>query len=175
MSRYEPDPIESSEIMELLGASFIDVDDPKRYQKIKDIVDHFSGIEDMRHQILRILAHKPSVDPLETVWTWVQLIRERNQTIQGLKKEMFTEDTVKEIEAQYLTGDKIKLIKDQIDDRIKEKKKLEQEKMAEKREEVKIDKKGDESTKNALDMSALMETKKTLEEVESISSLINQY
>ena len=179
MSRYEPDPIESSEIMELLGASFIDVDDPKRYQKLKDIMDYFKDITDSRYQILRIISKRPSfqepqMDLLETVWIWVQLTNERIQKLKGLNKEIFTEDVVKEIESEYLTGDKIKLIKHQIDDRIKEQERIEKEKVSEKIAEVKINKKGDESTKKAMEISTLIETKKTLEEVESINNLLNQ-
>ena len=179
MNQQEPDPIELSEIMELLGTSFIDVDDPKRYQKLKDIMDYFKDITDSRYQILRIISKRPSfqepqMDLLETVWIWVQLTNERIQKLKGLNKEIFTEDVVKEIESEYLTGDKIKLIKHQIDDRIKEQERIEKEKVSEKIAEVKINKKGDESTKKAMEISTLIETKKTLEEVESINNLLNQ-
>ncbi len=157
MIKYEPDPVESSEIMELLGASFVDIDDPRRHQKLKDIIDHFSGVEDMRHQVLRILAHRPSTDPLETVWTWVQLIQERVQKIQDLNKEMFTEDIAKDIEGEYIIRDKITTLKEHIEGKIVEKKQKE------------------ESFEDGSEGSRLVETKNTLQEIESISEELSQY
>lgn len=175
MPQYELDPIESAEIMELLGASHLDVDDPKRYHKLRDIVLFFQKKANKREQILRILSDKPGVDSLDTVWTWVQLIQERSQKIRSLDKEMFEENVVNQIEADYITRDKIKFVKKQIDERLKVAAKKAKEREAAKRQEEKTEKKKSESVDKVMDTTKLLEAKKTLEEVESINNLLNEY
>lgn len=173
------DVIESSEIMELLRASYVDLDDPKRYQMIVDIVKYFSGRKDKRITILKILTGKPTYqdqfsDAVDIVWNWVQLTQERSNKIRGLPKEQFTGDIQKEIENEYLTRDNIKILKSQLGERISEGKKKE-ELAKEKKEEEREIEKGDKATEKAVSTSQLQEIQKKVEEVEQINKELEKY
>lgn len=167
------DPIEGSEIMELLGANYIDLEDAKRYQKIKNIIDYFSGREDKRATILKILSGK-SGDGVDIMWSWVQLTQERSNKIKGLPKEHFTEDIQEEIKNEYLTRDNLKILKTQLTKRLETEKKkndLRQEQKADER----YDKKSQKATEKALDVSELQAIQKKVEEIEQINQELDKY
>ena len=165
------DPIESSEIMELLRANYIDLDDPKRHKMIMDIVSYFSGREDKRATILKIISGN-SGDGIDIVWNWVQLTQERNNKIKGLPKEQFTEDIQKEIEKEYLTRDNIKILKSQLNKRLEER---EDNIKQNRSEEEKYTKKGKKATEKALNISELQNIQKKVEEIEQINQELDKY
>lgn len=167
------DPIEGSEIMELVGANYVDLEDAKRNQMIQDIIGYFSGREDKRYTILKILSGK-SGDGVDIMWNWVQLIKERNNIIKGLPKEQFTGDIQKEIENEYLTRDNIKILKTQLKARIKteeEKGSLKQER----KEEEKYEKKAQKAAEEAMDVSKLKKLHQQVIEVEEINQILDKY
>ena len=166
------DPIEGSEIMELIGANYVDLEDAKRSQMIQDIIGYFSGRKEKRYTILKILAGKQG-DRIEIMWNWVQLTQERSNLIKGLPKEQFTEDVQKEIENEYLTRDNLKILKLQLKDRIKE----EEEKSdlrKERKEEDKYDKKTQKATEKALDASKLRGIRQKVIKIEEINQILDK-
>lgn len=167
------DTIEISEIMELMKANYVDLDDPKRHQMIMDIAGYFSGRIDRRETILKVLSGK-SGDGIDILWTWVQLTQERNSRIKGLPKDQFTPDIQKEIENEYLTRDNIKVLKTQLNDRlIKEKEKgdLRQER----KEDEKFSKQAQKATEKALDFSELQDIQRKVSEIEQINQELDKY
>jgi len=174
MPHYEFDSIELAEMSELLGLAYYEIDDPKRYQKIKDIMNYFKNREDKRKTILSILQKSPIRDSLDAVWNWIALAKERSEKIKKLPTEMFEENVIEEIRKEYLTKETIKRVKGQIDEKIEfEKRKTEQ--IAKQKEEKETFNKEIKSVEKAVDNSQLLEIKKNLEEIESINNILNQY
>jgi len=173
----ENDPIEFTEMMELLGANYVDTDDPKRYQQLKDIVGYFSGRDDKRHIIFKILNNfytkggiiRNGIDRVDVIWNWVQLTIEREKLTKELPKEQFTEDIQKEIEREYLTKDNIKILKDQLKERIEDENKPEE---IEGKED---NKKGDKATEKAVKTSQLQDIQKKVEQIEQINQELDKY
>jgi len=174
--QLKSDPLEATEIMDLLGASYIDLDDPKRSGKLEDIIDYFSGRDDKRSKILKIISKNPS-NALEVVWMWVQLTKERSNKIKSLNKEDFNENIQKEIENEYITKENISLLKEQISSRIKsetEKQSLAKERIRKEKEGIKIDKLEKDVIEESFNVSKLQDIKRTIDEIESINNVINQ-
>ena len=166
--------IETAEIAELLGLAYYDFDDPKRFGKIRQVVEYFRNREGKREVILRIIQKSPIKDNLDAVWNWIELASERTEKIKSLPKEMFEENVIDEINKEYIKKDTISKVKQQIDHRISEFEKQKKLKEEQEREENKTAELEEKSTKEAVEASQLLGVKKTLQEIESINNILNE-
>lgn len=112
------DPIEGTEIMELLDLGLDDTKFHKSYNKIRDIIKYFQGRDDKRKTILKILSSRRHDDKLDAVWTYVQLSNEREAVIGRMNPEDFAENVQEDLKNKYLTKENMKLIKEQVNDGI---------------------------------------------------------
>ena len=165
-------PIEGSEIMELLSVPTYDLEDPHRFLRIKEVVEYFQDKPDRRHQILKIIFNRPGDDKLDVVWTWVQLRIEMEKRIHQLDPKEFTEDVQKDIEEEYLTSKNLSIIKKQVNERLGEERKIVSERKASRKENAEIEKTEVEAVGN---VSSLSNLKTKLEEIESIKSELEAY
>lgn len=96
--------------MDLVGSAYYDVNNPKKLNQIRDIVNFFQDLPNHRYQILKVLSNK-SGDKLDMLWTYVALQREKQAKTQQLNPEHFETDVAAEIAKGYLTQDKMNQVK----------------------------------------------------------------
>lgn len=159
------DPLIGTEIIDLLGMSDYEVENPKKYQQLRDVVSHFQADDNRRYSILKILNGKHG-DKLDVLWTYVQLQNEKTRKLQTLNTEDFEPDVAAELTKGYITKDKIKTVKDDIAARKKEL----QRKQA---EESRFDKQVESTVGKAL--KDLEVTDDTLTEIELINNDLEYY
>ena len=156
----EIDPIEGSEIMELLSIDPSELEDPKRLYRIKEVTEFFHGNKETRWQILKLLSGF-SGDRLDRVWIWVQIQGEYTRIIRSLNPEQFTEDIQKDLREEFLTKKNLQMLHEQATTRIEE---------VEKKSVESEDEKGKTN-----DLSEIQEVKRNLEELEALSNRMSQY
>ena len=150
----EIDPIHGPEIMELLAIPTYALEDPHKFNRIREVVEYFQGNSDRRSQILSIISKRHGDDKLDVLWTWVQLRKEMVRKIHELDADRFTENIQREIEQDYLTKGSIDIIKSQIDERTSSK---------------------EESSENPFSSETIQAIKTKLEEIESIKQELEVY
>lgn len=159
------DPIIGSEIIELLGLADYEVNNPKKYQQLKDVVDYYATDDNRRFSILKLLAGKQG-EKLDIVWTYVELQREKQAKVQSLNPQDFEKDVAEEITKGYVTKDNIKKVKDDIQ---KRKEELKKKQLEEERYERKVDSAMDKAFKD------LEVTNDTLTDIELINNELDFY
>lgn len=173
MSLDTIDPIQGTELMDLLGVEYYDLESPAKFRKFDEISKHFRGKQNLKGQILKILQKRPFEDKMDAVWRYVQLEKERERIIERLPQDEFAENIQQELKNKYLTRDNLKLLRNQVDERMEAAKK----RGLEKREEMNREKKEQAAmgkTMKDADTSNLSQIKKSLEEIEAVQEKITQ-
>jgi hypothetical protein len=165
------DPIEGAEILDLIGVNYYDFENPKKLNQIQDVVNYFSGKKDKRYQILKVLSGKTVVNRLDTIWTFVELIKERENKIAALNQDDFEPDIQEELKNKYLTRDKIKIIKKDIDNHKKQAEEIKKREMEDRQYNKLVDKK----LTKAIDVSKLIEIEKNVNEIEQLNEMLMAY
>jgi hypothetical protein len=75
-SRLGLDPIEATEIMEMIGVYPADMVTPQNYAKLRDVVSFFQGKEDKRYLINKLVAGKPGIDKLDHLRGYISVRKE---------------------------------------------------------------------------------------------------
>lgn len=168
------DPIEGAEIMELLSIDPFELEDPKRFYRIKEVITFFQGNDQKRWQILKLLENN-SGDRLERVWTWVQIQTEYTRMIRSLNPKHFTENIQQEIKQEFLTRENLKMLKEQAVKREVEAR-LQEKSTVEKRQEGdRIDSKEKSVVDESSALGEIKETRRNLEDIEILSNQLAEY
>lgn len=136
---------EGTDLMHLLGVSFIDLDNPARSRKFESVLRYFKDDSSARRQVLKIISRDNRDDKLDAVWTWVQLELERQEALKELDPQDFTDDVQSELKQGYLSQEKIEELKGEMD-------RLEREQQA-KQVEAKIERAQDVHQRQAEDQA----------------------
>lgn len=161
------DPIAGTEILDILGLSTYDLDNPKKYSMIREVVEFYKG-QNARGSILRILSKQPYMDKLDAIWTYVQLQKEKQEKLQQLEPTDFEPDIEEQLKAKYLTKDNLKRVKDEIF------KKLQEERKRQARQE-REDQEYEENKNKALGKVKLESINESLSQVEVINKALEFY
>ena len=170
----EIDPIEGSEIMDLLSIDPSELEDPKRLYRIKEVVEFFQGNTEKRWQILKLLSGF-SGDRLDRVWTWVQIQSEYTRIIRSLNPEQFTEDIQKDLKDEFLTKKNIQMLREQATEREAELRVQENTVKNKRSEGEKIEESEKKAVDESNDLGEIQEVKRNLEELEVLSNQMSQY
>src|ERR1035441_5145459 len=109
--------LDSYDIMNLLSMAPSELDNPKRFAQFEEVNKFFSGHKDTRSKILNVTLRYPSRDKLDTIWSYVRLHREKEALVKKLVPGDFDDEVKKELEQGYLTLEKQKRIREDIDRR----------------------------------------------------------
>jgi hypothetical protein len=71
-------PILTTNIMQWLGLATYEVEDPVRFERIKDVINGLKKYKDPQRIINKLTAGK-NVDKLDHVWGWLQLDSRMNE------------------------------------------------------------------------------------------------
>ena len=170
----EIDPIEGSEIMDLLSIDPSELEDPKRLYRIKEVTEFFQGNTETRWQILRLLSGV-SGDRLDRVWTWVQVQSEYTRIIRSLNPEQFTEDIQQDLKNEFLTKKNIQMLREQATVREAELRVQENTVKNKRAEGERIEESEKKAVGEANDLSEIQEVKRNLEELEVLSKQMSEY
>lgn len=69
------DPIKGTEIMGLLNADAIDLQTPKRFSRLQDIINYFQDKGNAAFVIRKLTTDKTK-DPIDHVWSYVMVAKE---------------------------------------------------------------------------------------------------
>ena len=170
----EIDPIEGSQIMELLSIDPSELEDPKRLYRIKEVTEFFQGNKETRWQILKLLSGF-SGDRLDRVWTWVQIQGEYTRIIRSLNPEQFTEDIQKDLKDEFLTKKNLQMLRGQAMAREAELRIQSHKIEAKRTEDERVEEAEKKAVGEANDLSEIQEVKRNLEELEVLSNQMSQY
>ena len=171
----EIDPVEGPEIMNLLSIPTHSLEDPRSFNRIREVVEYFQGKPDRIQSILKIISARPGDDKLDVVWTYIQLRKEMAKKIQELNPQDFTENIQEEIKQEYITKGSIDTVKSQLNERIAQEEKSMRDRVDTRKEQTVRDKKEGEAVEEASALAGLQETKTRLEEIESIKQELEVY
>lgn len=171
MSLSQIDPLIGTEIMELLGVPPYALDDPKQFKQVHEIVSYFQGRPDYRHRLLSLVQKRPKSDKLDTVWTWLQLQKEREDKIASLNPNLFAPDIAEEIVNGYLTKDAIKRVRENLAEQKRQARAAAQAREADKQLQVAQESKVAEIVEPNVYGNVLL----TLDEIEDLSNTISNY
>lgn len=86
------DPIKGAEIMQLLNVSPFDLQEPAKFQRVRDIVDFLKKYEDYSFLINKITLGK-NVDKVDHVWGYIELNKQKQQKLTELQRVAQQVDT----------------------------------------------------------------------------------
>lgn len=78
------DAVSGSEIMNLLGITPYQLDDPIIFNRISEVVKYLKEIPDKSFFVNRITAGKPGVNKLDHVWSYIEVLNKREDIQNGL-------------------------------------------------------------------------------------------
>lgn len=119
MTSIAADPVFASEVQGLLGMTFYDVENPRKFRQLQDVIDFFGNNPNARRDILKVLNGKPGMDKLDLLWGYTELQKEYRKRVNDLPKEDFTDDIQEELKRGYITDEKLKIVKQQLKEKIK--------------------------------------------------------
>src|SRR6185369_12247985 len=93
------DPLLATEVIRLVGMRDYEINIPQRYNQLRDIVTFLQASSNPRAEVLKVLS-KASGDKLDSVWTYVELQKEKHSRLQKLDPRDFEPD----IEEQLRKG-----------------------------------------------------------------------
>jgi len=110
------DPIYNADVMSAMGIDPNHLQNAGIYGRVKDVLDYFQGRKNPRQEILKLISTKTG-NPLDTVWTYVQLQKEKQARLAKLNPEDFEPDVAEEIVAGHITIAKKQRIRKDIQQR----------------------------------------------------------
>lgn len=114
MNGITADPIKASEIVEILGLGPEVFNIPRQFNKIRDVVDYFSPMDNMRYYLLKVVSGKPG-ERLDAAWNYVALQREREAILSRFEASEFAPDIEQQLEQKYLTRENMTRIRQDVD------------------------------------------------------------
>lgn len=124
-------------VMEVLGIDPGHLANARFYQQVKDIIDFYKPSKNPRGEMLGIMSRKNG-KPLDILWTYVQLQKEKSKQLQKLTPDDFDKEIADELNQGYLTRKKQERIKASVEARklAREKKKQQNQDRADKTKET---------------------------------------
>lgn len=95
-------PLFSSEIITILGIDPNSLDNAYLYNRFQSILKYFESRDNANNEILSILSNK-SGNPLDIMWTYVQLQKAKQAELQKFSPDDVAPDIAEEIVQGYLT------------------------------------------------------------------------
>lgn len=158
-------PVDAQEILDLLNLKSYEYNEPKTYDKVRQVLEYFKDVPDRRFRALKALQGKFG-DKLDILWEYVSLKKEQEQKLSKLKPEQFETDIAKELSEKHLT---IKT-RERIREDIKRRREAKERKKQEQQEQKQKDK-----TEKLIDEIDLDEVEQTLNEVDTITDALKHY
>lgn len=109
-------PLLLAELSELLSLEPNDIDNPRRFNQLKDIAEHYSDSPTLRRDVLRVLNGK-SGDRMDLLWTYVELEKAKKVQLAKLDPVDFDPDVAEEIVSGHVTTEKVDRVKADIAER----------------------------------------------------------
>lgn len=165
----------ATEVMRLLEVENDDLDNPIKFSQFDRVVKYFQGMSDWRYQMLKLIAGKGGMNNLKRMSDYVQLQQEKVARVQELDPSLFVEDIESEIENKYISVEGLARARKDIS-----KRKAEHERLVARREEAKmhgyeIEEKETQTTEAGVEASKLFETEKTLNDIQAINDLLEDF
>lgn len=120
--------LEGTYLIDVLGLKTYEVDNPKTFSKLRDISNYFKNVPNARYKILKVLSDKHG-DKMDILWTYVALKNEQAEMLRQLNPEHFPEDIAEQITDGYVTKAARQRIQDDIENRLKEEEKNQDQKV----------------------------------------------
>lgn len=167
--------ISQADLVYLLDVTDIDLNDPRRFRKVHDVLNFFKGDDAAKSRILKVLAKDRREDKLDAIWTWVQLEADRQAKIASLNPDDFTEDIQEELKQGFLSREKIQELQKQLKDmeRAEQSASIEREitSVKESAERGRVD----TALRNALEPVKRAEFQQKIEEIATVTQELNNY
>lgn len=164
----EFDPIFNADIISAMGVDPNQLQNASIAGRVKTILDYYKGNPNARMEVLRVVSKRPG-NPLETVWTYVQLQREKQAKLQTLDPQDFEPDVAQEIVSGHMTIAKKNRVLADIKAR-KESAARKQKQAAEKAEETKT-----KNMLNSLSEQKLDQYEQVIKEIDSYDKELSLY
>lgn len=162
------DPLAATEVIGLTGMQDYELNNPKRFAQLRDVVSYLSEKKDLRRNVLNILSKSHGTDKLDAVWNYVELQKTKSNIVSKLDPQDFSKDIADEIESGHLTLDSIKRIKR---DLVAKKKELENYKS----EIQVVQKQFEKKITKAFDNLKLGQVEGTIKDLEKLNKQIANY
>jgi hypothetical protein len=162
------DPLLATQIIRLLGMREYEINIPQRYNQLRDIVTYLQHSSNPRAEVLKVLSKSYGGDRLDTVWTYIELQKEKDNKIKQLDPKDFEPDIEAELKQGILTKEKVKRVKSDIEIRKQQLKKEQQEQAAH-------DKKVNQAVGKVFDETKLAHVQDTIYDIEQLNKELDYY